>query len=48
MIELVVVIVAGLLILGITIEVFKILERREVERYESSSKARLLDELRRR
>ena len=47
MIEFVVVVIAGLVILGVVTEVFELLERRDVERYEASAKARLLDELRR-
>lgn len=47
MIELFVVIVAGLVILGVVTEIFQRLQDRDVEMYEQRSKARLLDELRR-
>jgi hypothetical protein len=47
MIELVVIVVAGLVILGVVTEIFQRLDRRDTQRYEARSKARLLDELRR-
>lgn len=47
MIELVVIVLAGLVIIGVITEIFERLDRRDAERYEARSKARLLDELRR-
>lgn len=47
MIEFVVVVLAGLVILDVTIELFETINNCDVERYERESNDRLLNELRR-